>query len=76
MYGTTVSHLDRFNKINTHPLYEADSRLVSAGIRVFLTTPYINSTGMFLGANNTYDGNAVALTHYDEMGDSPTKVIG
>lgn len=71
-----MNHLDRFNYISTHPLYKADCRIVSAGIRVFLTTPYINSTGMFLGASNTHDIGVDQTVHYDEMGDSPTKVIG
>lgn len=68
---TTV--IPRFSTDSTHPLYKADWRVVSAGIRAFLTTPYINSTGMFLGANVPYSGSFTAL--YDRLGDSPKKVL-
>lgn len=72
--GTTTS-IPRFASVTTHPLYLADLRVVSAGIRLFLTTPYINSTGMFIGSAIPYSGSWDGATLYDRIGDSPRKVI-
>lgn len=72
--GTTTS-ITRFASVNTHPLYQADLRVVSAGIRLFLTTPYINSTGMFIGSAIPYSGSWDSAELYDRLGDSPRKVI-
>lgn len=48
--GVMTSSVARCINVEGHPLYRADWRVVNAGFRAFLTTPYINSTGMFLGA--------------------------
>lgn len=67
--GAATSILSCFTSDSSHPLYGADRRIVSGGIRAWLTTPYINSTGQFLGA--TLLGTVASNLLYDYMGDSP-----
>jgi len=55
----------------SHPLQYCDWRVVSAGIRVWLTEPFLTATGQFLAAVAPYTTLAAvsAATLYDMMGD-------
>jgi len=61
----------------THPLWKSNYRVVSAGVRAWLTTPFINSTGQFLGTViNSGQLNLIAPADmYDYMGDTPSRTI-
>lgn len=59
-----------FNTVS-HPLRYGSYRIVSSGIKVWLTTPYITSTGTFITASMPW-GTWNSTDMLNTIGDLPT----
>ena len=56
---------------------ECTFRVVSAGLTVWLTTPYISSTGQFLCSRIPMNTNEITPANlYDALGDTPDHLVG